>query len=66
MFELFPNVVAKRTAKTKVTYLPESRQAHSVFVEMIDLLNSRWLNKIRCVIEHALETTPKFAVGNGG
>ena len=50
----------------KVTHLPESRQDHSVFVEMIGLLKGRWLNKILSAIEHALETIPKFAVGFGG
>ena len=65
-FEIISNVVAKRTAKTRVTHSPESRQDHSVFVEMKGLLNSRWLNKILSAIEHALETTPKFAEGNGG
>ena len=60
------HVVAKRTAKKRATHSPESRQDHSVFVEMIGLLNSRWLNKILSAIEHALETIPKFVVGLGG
>ena len=59
-------IVARRTAKRRVTHLPESSMEESVIVAMIGLLNSRWLNKILSAIWHALGTIPKFVAGVGG